>query len=111
MAITPLASYQAALNYRSENADDKNAAEYQQQQPQPQSSSSSSSDKDRMASFKKIIARMNNSIYIHPTISVLLFTISTIFIAFSKSINILYKIFAVLLLFIYIAITVYWFKK
>lgn len=93
MAITPLASYQAAINYNSENKNTEHKPD------------------DQIASFKKIITRMNNSMYIYPTVSVLLFTISTIFIVFSKSINVLYKIFSVLLLFIYIAITVYWFKK
>lgn len=104
MAITPLVSYQAALNY--DGAASANAADSNKQTPDNQQRPNK-----QMASFKKIIARMNNSIYIYPTISVLVFTISTIFIVFSKSINILYKFLAILILIIYIAITVYWFKK
>lgn len=108
-SVTPLAAYQSALNYSSE--DDNNMSNSDDASTTIKDANIRNNNNNQMASFKRIVSRLNNSIYIYPTISVFLLTISTIFIVFTKAINTLYKVFAVILLFIYIAITVYWFKK
>lgn len=92
-AATPLESYQAALNYNSIN------------------SKENTNDKNDVTSFKRIISKINNSNYIYPTISIVLFTISNLFIVITKSISLIYKCVAILFLLIYIAFTIYWFKK
>lgn len=91
MATTPAQAYQAALNY---TIDDTSARV-----------------ENNVAYFKKFLTRMNNSTYMYPTISVLVLTMTNLFIIFSKSIDTMIKLLAIVFLLIYIGFTIYWFKK
>lgn len=88
---SPTKAYQAALNY---TLDD-----------------SSKKMNKNVAYFKQMLMKFNNSTFIYPTISVVLLTITNLFIIFSKSFNIFIKILCVLVLLIYISFTIYWFKN
>lgn len=91
MASTPIESYQNALNYTLTDV--------------------SANIHSNAASFTQMLTKLNNSTYIYPTISIVLFTISNLLILFSKSIKLIFKLLVVLALFVYIGFTVYWFKK
>lgn len=88
---TPSETYASALNYTINDLSEKT--------------------QKGAAYFKNLLTKINNSIYMYPTISIVFLTMTNLFILFSKSIHIIIKIISVIILLLYIGFTIYWFKK
>lgn len=91
MTTSPAQSYQSALNYTINDA--------------------SARVETNAANFKKFLTKFNNSTYMYPTISIIIFTITNLIILFCRNINKVFKFLSIVILLIYIFFTIYWFKK